>query len=168
SVVTAAGRVEVQSVAIPTPQPAQVLVELEGCGVCGSNLPLWQGRSWFDYPRPPGSPGHEGWGRIAALGPGVSDWEVGQRVAFLSDDAFAELDVASVNAMVALPRELDAFDVPGEPIGCAMNVLRRSDIQPGHTVAIVGVGFLGALLVQLASWCGARVIALSVREFSLA
>src|SRR5690606_24336358 len=120
--------------------------ELEGCGVCGSNLPVLQGRSWFDYPRPPGNPGHEGWGRIAALGPGVSDWSVGQRVAFLSDNAFAEFDIASEDAMVPLPSELDGLDVPGEPLGCAMNVFRRSDIQPGQTVAVIGVGFLGALL----------------------
>lgn len=167
SVVTAAGRTQLQSVAIPEPQSEQVLVELEGCGVCGSNLPVWQGRSWFDYPRPPGNPGHEGWGRIAKLGPGVTDWTVGQRVAFLSDNAFAELDIAGEDAMVALPPELDGFDVPGEPLGCAMNVFRRSDIQAGQTVAVIGVGFLGALLVQLAKRAGARVIALSKREFSL-
>ena len=48
-----------------------------------------------------------------------------------------------------------------------MNVFRRSDIAAGQTVAIVGIGFLGALLTQLAAAAGARVIALSRRPFAL-
>jgi hypothetical protein len=48
-----------------------------------------------------------------------------------------------------------------------MNVFRRSGIWAGETVAIVGVGFLGALLVQLAADAGARVIALSRRSWAL-
>ena len=167
AVVTAARRASLREVEIPTPRRAQVLIELEGCGVCGSNLPVWEGRPWFAYPRPPGSPGHEGWGRIVARGAGVSGWELGGRVAFLSDNAFAEYDVADTRTLVALPPALDGHDAPGEPLGCAMNVFRRSDIRSEHTVAIVGVGFLGALLVQLAAGAGARVIALSMRESSL-
>ena len=48
-----------------------------------------------------------------------------------------------------------------------MNIFRRSDIVAGQTVAIVGIGFLGALLTRLATDAGARVIAISRREFSL-
>jgi threonine dehydrogenase-like Zn-dependent dehydrogenase len=48
-----------------------------------------------------------------------------------------------------------------------MNIFRRSDIQSGHTVAIIGVGFLGAILTRLASRAGARVIAISRRPFAL-
>ncbi len=52
---------------------------------------------------------------------------------------------------MALPPELAGQPFPGEPLGCAMNIFRRSDIQPGQTVAIVGIGFLGALLTRLAT-----------------
>ena len=38
-------------------RPGQVLVELEGSGVCASSIPVWEGRSWFEYPQPPGAPG---------------------------------------------------------------------------------------------------------------
>src|SRR5690242_17633795 len=48
-----------------------------------------------------------------------------------------------------------------------MNIFRRSEISAGQTVAIVGIGFLGALLTQLASRRGARVIAISRRPYSL-
>jgi threonine dehydrogenase-like Zn-dependent dehydrogenase len=48
-----------------------------------------------------------------------------------------------------------------------MNIFHRAGIQPGQNVAIVGVGFLGALLTQLASRAGARVIAISRRHYAL-
>jgi len=48
-----------------------------------------------------------------------------------------------------------------------MNIFRRSDIKEGQTVAIVGIGFLGAILVNLATNTGARVIAISRRGESL-
>uniref|UniRef100_UPI00262FD076 zinc-binding dehydrogenase n=1 Tax=uncultured Sphingomonas sp. TaxID=158754 RepID=UPI00262FD076 len=67
-----------------------------------------------------------------------------------------------------LPPALDGHPFPGEPLGCAMNIFRRADIRPGHTVAIVGIGFLGAILTRLATDAGARVIAISRRDESLA
>jgi threonine dehydrogenase-like Zn-dependent dehydrogenase len=167
AVIASAGRVELRPVAVPEPAPGAVRIRLEGCGVCGSNLPIWEGRDWFSYPQPAGAPGHEGWGIIDALGPGVSGLHVGQRVAALSERAFAEYDVADAAAVVPLPDELGSGPFPGEPLGCAMNVFRRSGIEAGQTVGVVGVGFLGALLVQLASAAGARVIAVSRRPFSL-
>jgi 2-desacetyl-2-hydroxyethyl bacteriochlorophyllide A dehydrogenase len=156
-------------VEVPTPTPAadQVLVRLEGCGLCGSNLSPWQGRPWFRYPFDPGAPGHEGWGRVAALGSSVSDVRIGDRVALLSERAFAEYDVAPADAIVRLPEALDEQVVPGEALACAVNVFRRSDIHGGHDVAIVGLGFIGALLAQMAARVGARVFAISRRSCAL-
>jgi threonine dehydrogenase-like Zn-dependent dehydrogenase len=91
----------------------------------------------------------------------------GQRVAMLSSKGFAAYDVAPARAIVPLPAELDGQPFPGEPLGCAMNIFSRSGIRAGATVAILGVGFLGALLTQLAARAGARVIALSRREYAL-
>ncbi|HEV2777243.1 MAG TPA: zinc-binding dehydrogenase [Solirubrobacteraceae bacterium] len=167
AVITAPRRAELRRLPTPDPGPGEVLVELEGCGVCGSDLPVWQGRPWFDYPRDPGAPGHEGWGRIVALGDGVRGLEVGRRVAAICYRSDAEFDVAAADAVVALPDELDGQPFPGEPLGCAMNVARRCGFAEGQTVAVVGVGFLGALLVQIAARAGARLIALSRRPFAL-
>jgi len=69
--------------------------------------------------------------------------------------------------VVPLPPALDHVPMPGEPLGCAVNIFQRSDIEAGHTVAIVGIGFLGALLTRLAVQAGARVIAISRRPFAL-
>lgn len=167
AVITAPQTCEVQEVETPTPRPTQVLIKVEGCGVCGSNLPLWEGRAWFTYPVAPGSPGHEGWGVIVGLGDKVESLSLGDRVAFLSERAFAEYDVADASSVVVLPPSLDASAVPGEPLGCAMNIWRRSGIERGHTVAVIGIGFLGALITQLAARTGAKVIALSQRQYSL-
>ena len=166
-VITAPGRAAVQTLALPEPGPGQVLLRLDGSGVCASSLPLWEGREWFDYPQPAGAPGHEGWGRIAALGPGVTGLAPGDRVAALTYRAHAEYDLAAADAVVRLPAQLAGAAVPGEPLGCACNIFKRSQIEAGQTVAIVGIGFLGALLTQLASHAGARVIALSRRPFAL-
>jgi threonine dehydrogenase-like Zn-dependent dehydrogenase len=167
AVITGPGRTELYRQPVYEPGPGAVRVRLEGCGVCGSNLSVWQGRDWFSYPQAPGSPGHEGWGVVDAVGDGVTTLRPGQRVAVLSQHAFAEFDIAAASAVVPLPHELDGRPFPGEPLGCAMNVFRRAGIEGGQTVAIVGIGFLGALLTQLASRVGARVIAISRRPFSL-
>jgi threonine dehydrogenase-like Zn-dependent dehydrogenase len=167
AVLTEPGRIEIQTVERPAPGPGQVRVRIEGCGVCASNLAPWAGQPWFEYPFAPGAPGHEGWGRVDVLGDGVRSVAIGDRVAFLSNAAYAEYDCAAVNELVLLPPELDGIAFPGEPLGCAMNILRRSSIEAGQSVAIVGIGFLGALLTRLASQAGARVIGISRREYSL-
>jgi threonine dehydrogenase-like Zn-dependent dehydrogenase len=160
--------IDLIEVALPQPGPGQVRLKMEGCGLCASNTPVWQGREWFSYPIAAGTPGHEGWGRVAALGPQVTTLQVGDRVAALSYQAYAEYDLAEADATVKLPPDLDGLPFPGEPLGCALNIFKRSDIRAGQTVAILGIGFLGALLVQLAKDAGARVIALSQRAYSLA
>lgn len=151
----------------PSPDSDQVRVRLEGCGVCGSNLPPWQGRPWFDYPLPPGSPGHEGWGVIDAVGENVSLYQPGDRVAVISTHAFAEYDIASSGEVVFLPPELENRPFPAEPLACACNIFRRSAVEQGQTVAVIGVGFMGALVGALATDAGARVIAVSRRDCAL-
>jgi threonine dehydrogenase-like Zn-dependent dehydrogenase len=153
--------------AVPRPGPGQVRVRIEGCGLCGSSLPVWEGREWFKYPLAPGEPGHEGWGAIDALGAGVESFETGDRVALISHNALAQYDIAPAAAVVKLPRWLGNAPFPGEPLACAMNIFARSDIVAGQTVAVVGIGFLGAQLCRLAISAGARVIAISRRPFSL-
>src|SRR5579875_3044162 len=125
AVLRSARRVVVADVPPPDPGAGEIRVRLEGSGICASELPLWQGREWFEYPRAPGEPGHEGWGRVEALGPGVGGLAVGQRVAVISQRAHAELDVCAAAHAVALPDALGA-PFPGEPLACAVNVLRRA------------------------------------------
>ncbi len=165
--VAAPGRIEIVEAPIPEPAKGEIRVRLQGCGVCASNIPPYEGREWFSYPMDPGGLGHEGWGRIDALGEGVEGFAVGDRVAFLSNHAYAEYDTVSTDQAVGLPASLDGVPFPGEPLGCAMNIFKRSHIAAGDTVAIVGIGFLGALLTRLCANAGARVIAIARKDEAL-
>jgi threonine dehydrogenase-like Zn-dependent dehydrogenase len=167
AVLTGPGALRMDAVPAPHPGPGQVRVRLEGCGVCASNLTPWAGPEWMQFPTEPGAMGHEGWGVVDAVGEGVTGLAVGDRVAALSYNSYADFDLAEADAVVRLPDALAGQPFPGEPLGCAMNIFRRSEIEAGQTVAILGIGFLGAILTRLAADAGARVIAISRRPFSL-
>lgn len=167
AVLTGAGKLKIDEVPLPEPGPGQVRIRLEGCGVCASNLTPWEGPEWMRFPTEPGALGHEGWGVIDAVGEGVQALRSGDRVGALSGHAYAEYDVANASDVVKIPEALKDAALPLEPFGCAFNIFRRSDIAAGQTVAILGIGFLGAILVRLASNAGARVIAISRRQESL-
>ena len=167
AILDAPATLRIAQVAIPEPGPGELRIRLEGCGVCASNVEPWEGQPWSSFPGEPGGMGHESWGVVDAVGAGVTEPVVGDRVVALSGKSYAEYDVARADMTVTLPAELAGRPFPGEPIGCAMNIFRRSDVQAGQTVAIVGLGFLGAILCRLATDAGARVIAISRRDSSL-
>jgi threonine dehydrogenase-like Zn-dependent dehydrogenase len=167
AVLTGPGKLKIDEVPLPEPGPRQVRIRLEGCGVCASNLTPWEGPDWMQFPTEPGALGHEGWGVIDAVGEGVTGLQEGDRVGALSGHAFAQYDLADASQIVKIPAALEGAALPLEPFGCAFNIFRRSDIHAGQTVAVVGIGFLGAILVRLASNAGARVIAISRRQESL-
>lgn len=154
----APGVARVDDAPVPEPRAGEVLVRIEGCGVCASSLPVWQGREWFEYPLEPGAPGHEAWG---------VEVESGRRVALLHEQGFREFARVPREHVVPLPDALGEAPFPGEALGCALNVFSRANVQARQTVGIVGVGFLGALLVQLCAGAGARVLAFSRRPFAL-
>lgn len=167
AVLTGPGALRIDAVPLPQPGPGEVRLRLEGCGVCASNVEPFEGQPWSSWPGEAGGLGHEGWGIVDAIGEGVSGVAIGDRVAALAGHSFAQYDLVAQDRLVKLPDSLAGRPLPGEPLGCAFNIFRRSDIRAGQTVAIVGIGFLGAVLTRLASEAGARVIAVSRRQESL-
>jgi len=174
---------------IPQPNPRQVRIKVQACGVCHSDLftkeGLWPG---IEYPR---VPGHEVAGIIDELGASVSGWNKGQRVGVgwhgghdgtcLScrrgdfrncrnleipgisyDGGYQQYMVAPVEALTAIPENLS--DVEAAPLLCAgittYNALRRSGALPGDLVAVLGIGGLGHLGIQFANKFGYRVAAI--------
>jgi len=127
AVITAPRQISLQTQALCQPGPQQLRIRLEGCGLCVSNLPVWEGREWFNYPCEAGAPGHEGWGYVDAVGSDVSQFKPGDRVAALSYHAFAEYDIADASNTVLLPGELQMQSIPIEPLdGCESQTDRRS------------------------------------------
>ena len=125
-VVTRPRTAELVDVRLDALVDGHVRVEVDGCGVCGSNAPVWEGRPWFSYPLGAGAPGHEAWGRVLA-GP----LPEGTRVAFLGDASLAELVDVPAHLVVPLPDGLTG-PFPGEALGCAFNVAARSGFAPGQ------------------------------------
>src|SRR5436853_4115720 len=112
AVLAGPGQVRIEEVERPEPGPREVRIRLEGCGVCASNLTPWAGPEWMKFPTQPGELGHEGWGVIDAVGPGVGHLRPGERVATLSHRSYAEFDVAAASEVVRLPPALDGRPFP--------------------------------------------------------
>lgn len=160
AVLTGPRSIEIREVALPTPGPGEVRVRLEGCGVCASNVTPWSGPEWMRFPSGPGDLGHEGWGTVEAIASDVHDLKEGDRVTTLFHNSYAEFDVGPAGHLVPLPGALGRMPFPGEPLGCAVNVIGRAAVRPGQTVAVIGLGFMGLLLVRLAVLAGAKVLAI--------
>src|SRR5262250_933055 len=135
AVITGSQKTETAEAAIPEPSAHEVRVKVEGCGVSASNIPLWEGRNRFNYPRDAGAPGREAWGRIDAVGREVKDLSPGDRVTMLSYHSFAEYDLARANEVAPLPHSLMGKPFPGEALAGAMNVFRRAGVAPNENVA---------------------------------
>lgn len=163
------GRFEVTERATPELRDGEVLVKVQGCGLCSSNLGPWRGVAGIAYPMEPGAPGHEAYGTVAAVASGVADLRPGDAVGALSYHAFAEHDVMPADSVVPLPPALAGRPILGEPVACAVNVYRRAGVREGDVVVVVGIGLLGALLLRLLRQAKpARVIAVSRRPASRA
>jgi threonine dehydrogenase-like Zn-dependent dehydrogenase len=152
---------------IPEPGDNEIRIQIEGCGLSAAHIPIWEGREWFKYPYENGSPGNEGYGYVDKVGENVKHLKPGDRVAGISFKAFADFDIAKASEVIKLPETLKSMPFPGDSLSSAMNIIKRSNIQSGQHVAIIGVGFLGALLIQLLKEAGATVYAVSQREYSL-
>ena len=161
------GCFEFHEAPIPAPGPGQVCVRLEGCGVDAASVAAWLGDDAIEYPLALGAPGGEAWGRVFETGAGVSGLAPGDRVAVLTRSGFAQYAVADACRVMLLPESLDDVPFPSSALAGAVNVFRRSFIEKGDTVAVVGFGFLGALVAELAVLAQARVIAVGRRPFAL-
>lgn len=190
------GVLAVQSRPVPTlPAPDWVILENEGCGVCGTDLHILS--------VPPGvqaTPGailgHELIGRVVEVGPAVSGIKAGDRVAVAAnltcglcrhckagrslhcenwttlgihkDGGFARYTAAPERALHKVSRALPFEEaVWVEPLSCVVNGTDRLAIQPGQTAVIIGAGPIGILHGLVFRAAGAQVIIADLAPFRL-
>jgi L-iditol 2-dehydrogenase len=120
AVLSAPRRLEVVDEPVPEPGPGEVLPRVASCGVCASELDMWEGAAGIDYPR---FPGHEVSGTVGRLGPGVNRFSRGDPVAaWVTGRGFA--DYVAVRAEYCFAAGSVPLDPAlAEPLACAVNAV---------------------------------------------
>lgn len=187
----------IEEVPVPRPGPGEVLIKVQACGVCHTDLHAADG-DWPVKPTAPFIPGHEAVGHIVALGAGVSDLKEGDLVgvAWLHDacggceycqtgwetlcehqhnsgyscnGGFAEYVIGAAPYVGRLPAGTDVLAMA--PILCAgvttYKGLKETEARPGEWVAISGIGGLGHIAIQYARAMGLHVAAIDVAPAKL-
>jgi threonine dehydrogenase-like Zn-dependent dehydrogenase len=131
----------------PVPRHDQVLVEVLACGVCTSDIGPWLSHATT---APPVRLGHEMVGRVVAAGRDAGRWALGDVVTGLGGDGFATLAVMDAHAILPVPAGIEPAHALGEPVAVVEEALSRTKTGAGDRVAVVGLGFMGLALVQLA------------------
>lgn len=130
---------------VGSPAEGEVLVRVLACGVCASELHAWEG-PLSAYPV---AMGHEPVGVVVEPGSGVTGVAVGDRVTGRAGPAFADYLLADQGDLVVVPSDMSLADAIGEPLGCVVEGLRRTHVGPGDSVAVVGLGYMGLLTLEL-------------------
>lgn len=137
------GRIELQEKQIEL-QPDQVLVEMQGCGLCAWELNHWAGL----YGKPPMPLGHEGWGTVVDVDSATSGRiKIGDRVTGVGSADFADYFVLPEKFVMRLTNPQQK-EIPGEPLCCVQNVLRAAHPEVGDTVVVLGCGPMGQWVIQ--------------------
>jgi propanol-preferring alcohol dehydrogenase len=192
----ARGNVTVESIHLGEPAAGEVLLRLEACGICHSDLFVC---GLERLPLAPLTLGHEGIARVAAVGPGVAEWAPGDRagITFLGttcgscewcragrerfcpkqtnfgytlQGALGEYAIVPAAALVRVPVDI-AAEIAA-PLCCAgwtaHAALREAGLASGHSVALFGYGGLGHLALQIARHQGLRVAVADPSEEKMA
>ncbi|MFP5077063.1 zinc-dependent alcohol dehydrogenase family protein [Rhizobium sp. YIM 134829] len=184
------GRLTLRDVERPVPGPAELLVRVEACGICGTDRHLFRG----EFPaRPPVTLGHEFSGVIEAVGNAVTGFQPSMRVTgdpniacghcaqcqkgrvnlclnlqaigIHRNGGFADYVVIPQNQTHALPETLDPLaGAFCEPLACCLHGVDLAKIAVGASVVVIGGGVIGLLTVQLAKLAGASRIVLVTRS----
>jgi L-iditol 2-dehydrogenase len=176
-----------QEVSQPEPGPEQVLIEISGCGICGSDLHAYHASPGFEWVKTPVVLGHEFAGTVSAVGSAVQDIAAGDRVVVIAiqgcgrcgfcrsgdthlcyarqviglsyDGGMASHAVVHPRYLVRLPADFDMTAAPMiEPLSVAVHTLARTPVYPGQRVVVTGPGPIGLLCATLARLSGATVL----------
>lgn len=177
-------QLEIQSVDDPSCGDDDVVIEVTSCGICGTDLHIYRGEYFSDFPL---IPGHEFHGKVVEVGKNVTQYSIGDRVTVdpnlycgkcsrcrneqsnqclnlgtvgvSRDGGFAEYVTVPERACYPIPVSLsDTQAAFIEPLACVVYALRRMRVYPADRVLIIGAGPMGLLLVQALRHNGASLI----------
>lgn len=181
--------IQVMEREIPNPGPDEVLIKVMACGVCGSDVHIYDGDQGSTSTTPPLVQGHEFSGVVVEVGNNVTSCKKGDRVCVDPADNCNECYYCASGMMHhcehmgAIGTNIDGgfsqyCKVPGrlihhladdvtfiegamaEPLACCINGADRSNIKVGDNVVVYGGGMIGLLLLQLAKRKGAANVVL--------
>lgn len=184
------GRIDVEQVVKPVPGPGEVLVKVAFCGVCGTDVHIFEGSEGAAKTTPPTILGHEFSGTVAEVGEGVTELSVDDRVVVdpnnqcgecyycrtgighfcekmiaygtIQNGGFSEYCAVHRKQVYRLPPDLSLEHAAmAEPVSCCLHGIDECGIRPGGTVLIIGAGPIGLLMLQLARMSGAARIIVS-------
>lgn len=186
----------VETVPAPTPGPGEATVRIAAAGLCGTDFRIWSGDRPVQYPR---IMGHELLGFVEAIGDGVTSVTAGDQVAIVPnyscgwcalcregnwnicrarvavgidvDGGFAEIVKVPADRCRRAPRAATPDSLLlTEPLAVVVRGVNRAAPVPGETAAVLGVGTLGLLAIQVLRVRGARVLAVgrTSRRFEIA
>jgi NADPH:quinone reductase-like Zn-dependent oxidoreductase len=158
----------IQDLPIPEPESGEVRIEVRAAGVNPSDVSIGMGafKDFMEH-RFPLIMGSDVSGVIEAIGPGVTEFQVGDEVfgvpgrPFMGAGSFADKTVATVGTVAAKLASLDHIQAAGFPIAgvTALQAVESAELKRGDVVLVVGAaGGVGGFAVQLASIEGAHVI----------
>lgn len=182
--------IEIRPLTLSEPGEGQVLVRVQACGVCGTDVHIYQGGKGSTDVTPPVILGHELSGFVEKIGPGVTDLEIGQlvtvdpniycgkclpcrqgqkqmchhmeAVGVNMDGGFADYCLVPYKQCVPVPEGTNPeVAAMAEPLACCLHGIDRAGIRPGETVLVIGGGTIGQIMLQLAKLSGAGKVILS-------
>jgi len=161
-----ASQLSYEEIAKPTPKVGELRVQVEATGLNFIEIYL---RTGLYQGKLPFTPGDEFAGTVDALGEGVTDFRIGDRVATASgDEGYAQYSIAPAETTIKVPDGISAEQAAAVMLqGITAHYLAKSTypLKPGETVLIhAAAGGVGQLLVQIAKMSGARVLATTSSE----
>lgn len=156
----------------PIPAPGEVVIDIAACGVNRADTLQTKGL----YPPPPGASdivGLEVSGHIAALGPAVTSWQVGQPCcALLSGGGYATQVAVPVGQLLPIPAGIDLISAAALPeVACTVwsNVVMTARLCAGELLLVHGGGSgIGTMAIQIGRACGATVAVTAGSDATLA
>ncbi|HHT24194.1 MAG TPA: zinc-dependent alcohol dehydrogenase family protein [Clostridiaceae bacterium] len=185
----------VEDVPIREPEQSEVVIRIKYCGVCGTDVHIYEGEKGSAQIEPPVTLGHEISGEIVGCGKNAKKFIIGERVVVdpntycgncyhcandnhhmcdnmigvgtSVDGGFSENIIVNENLVFRLPKEV-SFEVGAlvEPLSCCVHGIELLNIQMGDHVMVVGAGNIGFMMIQLVKNIGAsKIIAVEPNEY---